>query len=218
TDTVKLFPPNLPWRQNQAAFDRAFPQKADQIAIVIDALIPELAEQATASLAAKLEQDPKLFPVVYRPDGGQFFQRNGLLFLPTAAVKHSMDQVIAAQPLLGPLAADPSLRGLMNVFTTFLEGIQHGQAKLADFVRPIDAIGDTIADTLAGKLHPLAWRMLFTGSQPTLRELRRFILVKPALDYSSLEPGEKAADAIRAAARELGLTVQNGVQVRLTGS
>src|SRR5215471_14176243 len=73
TDTVKLFPPNLPWRQNQAAFDKAFPQKADQIAIVIDALIPELAEQATASLAAKLEQDPTLFPVVYRPDGGQFF-------------------------------------------------------------------------------------------------------------------------------------------------
>ena len=26
---------------------------------------------------------------------------------------------------------------------------------------------------LAGKLHPLAWRTLFTGSQPTLRELRR---------------------------------------------
>ena len=34
TDTVKLFPPNLPWRLDQKAFDEAFPQKADQIAIV----------------------------------------------------------------------------------------------------------------------------------------------------------------------------------------
>jgi hopanoid biosynthesis associated RND transporter like protein HpnN len=217
TDTMKLFPPDLPWRQHQSAFDKAFPQKADQIAIVIDALTPELAEQATAALAARLQKDPALFPVVYRPDGGNFFQHNGLLFLPTANVKSTTDQVIAAQPLLGPLAADPSLRGLMDVFTRFLEGIQHGQAKLPDFERPITAIANTIADVLAGKLHPLAWRTLFTGSQPTLRELRRFILVKPNLDFSALQPGQKASDAIRAAARELGLMPQNGVQVRLTG-
>jgi len=172
TDTVKLFPPDLPWRQHQAAFDRAFPMKADQIAVVVDALTPELAEQATAALTARLQQDPKLFPVVYRPDGGVFFQRNGLLFLPTGAVKHLTDQVIAAQPLLGPLAADPSLRGLMDVFTRFLEGVQRGEAKLVDFERPTGAIGDMIADVLAGKLHPLAWRTLFTGSQPTLRDSR----------------------------------------------
>lgn len=218
TDTVKLFPANLPWRLDQKAFDEAFPQKADQIAIVIDALTPELAEQATASLAAKLRTDPKLFPVVYRPDGGEFFQRNGLLFLPTEEVKNTTDQVIAAQPLLGPLAADPSLRGLMDVFGRFLEGIQHGQGTLADFERPITAIANTMADVLAGKLHPLAWRTLFTGSQPTLRELRRFILVKPNLDFSALQPGQQATDAIRAAARGLGLTPANGVQVRLTGS
>jgi len=218
TDTVKLFPPDLPWRQHQAAFDRAFPMKADQIAVVVDALTPELAEQATAALTARLQQDPKLFPVVYRPDGGVFFQRNGLLFLPTGAVKHLTDQVIAAQPLLGPLAADPSLRGLMDVFTRFLEGVQRGEAKLVDFERPTGAICDMIADVLAGKLHPLAWRTLFTGSQPTLRELRRFILVKPTLDYSSLQPGAKASDAIRAEVRKLGLTPDHGIRVRLTGS
>jgi len=218
TDTVKLFPPDLPWRQHQAAFDRAFPMKADQIAVVVDALTPELAEQATASLTARLQQDPKLFPVVYRPDGGTFFQRNGLLFLPTADVKHLTDQLIAAQPLLGPLAADPSLRGLMDVFARFLEGVQHGEAKLVDFERPMGDIGDMIADVLAGKLHPLAWRTLFTGSQPTLRELRRFILVKPTLDYNSLQPGSKASDTIRADVRELHLTPDHGIRVRRTGS
>jgi len=218
TDTVKLFPSDLPWRQHQAAFDNAFPMKADQIAVVIDALTPELAEQATSSLTARLQEDPKLFPVVYRPDGGTFFQRNGLLFLPTADVKHLTDQLIAAQPLLGPLAADPSLRGLMDVFARFLEGVQHGEAKLVDFERPMGAIGDMIADVLAGKLHPLAWRTLFTGSQPTLRELRRFILVKPTLDYNSLQPGSMASDSIRASVRELGLTPDHGIRVRLTGS
>ncbi len=218
TDTMKLFPPDLPWRKNQAALDQAFPLKAQQIAIVVDGATPEIAEQATAALADRLKQDPKLFPVVYRPDGGAFFHRNGLLFLPTSQVKAITDQVIAAQPLLGPLAADPSLRGLMDVFSRFLDGVQHGQAKLSDFERPMSAIADTLAAVLAGSFQPLAWHTLFTGQPPTPRELRRFILVSPALDYSALEPGARASAAIRAAAEDLHLTTDNGVSVRLTGS
>jgi uncharacterized protein len=218
TDTIKLFPASLPWRQHQAALDDAFPLKAQQLAVVIDGATPELAERATAALAARLAADPALFPVVYRPDGGPFFQRNGLLFLPESDVKHIADQVIAAQPLLGPLAADPSLRGLMDVFTRFLDGVARGQAKLADLDRPIAAIADTLQAVVAGRLRPLAWHTLFTGAPPAARELRRFILVKPTLDYQALQPGAKAAAAIRAAALDLKLTPEQGVRVRLTGS
>src|SRR5262249_45050067 len=49
-------------------------------------------------------------------------------------------------------------------------------------------------------------------------ELRRFILVQPTLDFSALQPGAQAADAIRAAARDLKLDTPHGVRVRLTGS
>ena len=44
------------------------------------------------------------------------------------------------------------------------------------------------------------------------------MLVQPVLDYTALEPGEKATDEIRRAAAELGLTPQAGVRVRITGS
>ena len=218
TDTMKLFPPDLPWRQHQAALDEAFPHKASQIAIVVDALTPELAEMATSALADRLSQDKSLFSVVYRPDGGPFFQQNGLLFLPESDLKRITDQVIAAQPLLGPLAADPSLRGLMEVFSRFVEGVQHGQAKLSDLDRPIVALADTLQAVVDAKFHPLAWSTLFTGELPRLRELRRFILVTPVLDYGALQPGAKATAAIRAAAQALKLTPEYGVRVRLTGS
>ena len=36
TDVEKLLPSDLPWRQNEIALDRAFPQNADLLAIVID--------------------------------------------------------------------------------------------------------------------------------------------------------------------------------------
>jgi hopanoid biosynthesis associated RND transporter like protein HpnN len=58
---------------------------------------------------------------------------------------------------------------------------------------------------------------MMTGRAPAARELRRFIHVKPVLDYGALEPGAKATAAIRAAAAELGLDAAHGVSVRLTG-
>src|SRR6185503_9875742 len=56
-----------------------------------------------------------------------------------------------------------------------------------------------------------------TGSAPRAEELRRFIEVKPVLDFEALEPGARASAAIRAAARDLNLTPEHGVQIRLTG-
>jgi len=51
-----------------------------------------------------------------------------------------------------------------------------------------------------------------------LRELRHTILVQPKLEFSALQPGARASEAIRQAARDLGLTPEKGVRVRLTGS
>ena len=47
--------------------------------------------------------------------------------------------------------------------------------------------------------------------------MRRFIEIKPVLDYSALMPGEKASDYIRETARQLGITPKDGVTIRLTG-
>src|SRR6266851_1106653 len=113
TDSGKLFSPTLRWRQLEVAYDAAFPQQTGLIAVVVDGATPELTESATASLAKRLDADHELFLRISRPDGGPFFARNGLLFLSQADVEKTTQQLIAAQPLLGSLAADPSLRGVM---------------------------------------------------------------------------------------------------------
>ena len=48
--------------------------------------------------------------------------------------------------------------------------------------------------------------------------MRRFVDIQPVLDYHALQPGGKATKAIRATIASLGLTPENGVRVRLTGS
>lgn len=215
-DTDTLISPDLPWRKAEARFDRLFPQRNNLVLVVVDGATAELAQSAADELAAKLAADPKEFPAVRRPDGGTFFAQNGLLFLSQDEVRKTTQNLIQAEPFLGGLAADPSLRGVMSSFGTVLLGIQHHQAKLGDIDAPMIALNATLDKVEHGKTAFLSWRTLFAGNTGGERT-RSFIEVQPALDYSAITPGVKATDAIRAAARDLGLVPANGVRVRLTG-
>ena len=117
TDSTKLISDKVDWRVRENHFDKLFPQQVNLILVVVDGATPELAEAGTAALTEALSGQKKFFTLVRRPDGGAFFNQNGLLFLPYEDVKASTEQMIAAQPFLGPLAADPSLRGIMNSLT-----------------------------------------------------------------------------------------------------
>jgi len=128
TDTTRLLSDKLPWRQQEKIFDGAFPHRTDLIAIVVDGATPELAEQATAALTQRLSSDRAAFRAVWRPDGGQFFDRAGLLFESTEEVAQTMEQLVAAQPLLGPLAADPTLRGLMRALRLCSTALRRGRS------------------------------------------------------------------------------------------
>jgi len=217
TDSEQLISAKVGWRQREIAFDAKFPGQSNLIAVVIDGATPELTEAAAASLSARIAADTALFPVVRRPDGGAFFDHNGLLFLPLSDVQATVQQLFKAQPFLGALAADPSLRGILDSLSTALMGVSAGQAKLADLAAPMARFEDSFAAAANGQVKYLSWRSLITGAPPRPEEIRRFIEVQPALDFNALEPGAKASDAIRSAARALGLTPENGVRVRLTG-
>jgi hopanoid biosynthesis associated RND transporter like protein HpnN len=217
TDSTKLISPKVEWRQREIHFDSLFPQQVNLILIVVDGKTPELAEAGTAALTAKLAAEGKLFSVVRRPDGGDFFNKNGLLFLPLAEVKANTEQMIAAAPFLGPMAGDPSLRGIMSSLQTAMLGVSHGDAKLAALQKPLRGFGDALASVADGGKPFFSWRALVSGAPPSARETRRFIEVQPQLDFGALEPGASATDAIRAAAASLHLTPDNGVRVRLTG-
>jgi hypothetical protein len=78
-------------------------------------------------------------------------------------------------------------------------------------------LSSALAEVEAGQNAYPSWRAMVTGARPSILETRRFIEIKPVLDYSQLTPGTRASDVIRQAARELALTPQNGVRVRLTG-
>jgi hopanoid biosynthesis associated RND transporter like protein HpnN len=218
SDTDQLISWKLPWRQREATYNRLFNTEGDQIIAVIDGVTPELAEQAAADLTARLQSRPDLFRFVHRPDGGPYFAREGLLFQDVPKIQDQMDQLIKAQPFLGPLAADPTLRGLAGTLSTVLQGVSSGQAKLTDLNRPINALGGTLDTLRAGRPAFFSWRALISDKPVDRHELRRIVAASPVLDFASLLYGEKPTAFIRQAAREAHYDPAHGVRVRLTGA
>jgi hypothetical protein len=217
-DESKLLSPKLLWQQRQAHYERLFPSTVDQLVIVVDGPTPEVVDAAASSLASRLTAQPALFQSVERPDAGPFFRKNGLLFLDVAELTTMSENLVKAQPMIGSLAADPSLRGLFGAVRLALEGVLHGDVDPADLSGPISAIATAINGTLSGHPTPVSWSKLLTGEDPMPEELRRFIVTRPLLDYTDIEPGRRASEAVRAAARDLGLTADHSIRVRMTGS
>lgn len=218
TDIDNLLSSKLGWRMRQADFDKAFPSDGSNLVVVIDGRTAELSQEAAARLTASLRAQNESFHSVRRPDAGPFWAHEGLLFASISDVRRSIAQLLEAQPFLGSMAADPSLRGLANTLSLTMQGAIAGQATPQELRAPIRSLADAFDDLLRGKSAFFSWHSLMAGQKPDRRELRRIILVDPVLDFTQLRPGQLSVDAIRGTAKRLGLDSAHGVRVRVTGT
>jgi len=216
TDINQLISSNSPGRQRELTFEKAFPQFDTTIAVV-DAPTPELAAAATAALVEKLSQQKNFFHSVDEPQGGAFFAQNGLLFAPVEQLGQQVTMLTQAQRLIQVLAGDPSLRGVVRALQFGLLGVQSGRLKLDDMIWPLTLGADTLDQVNADKPASFSWQVLVRGQQPKPNDLMRFLRIQPVLDYSELEPGLKASNAIRQAAADLKLGSTYQAHLRLTG-
>src|SRR5580704_12481878 len=217
TDINRLISPDLPWRQQELAFSRAFPQRNGTIFAVVDAPTAELASRASTALAERLSGQDNLFQSVDEPQNSPLFVHDGLLFLPTDEIEHSLGALTQAQPLVQTLVTDPSLRGLQQVLSLGLTGVQVKRITLDDMTHTLSMAAVTLENVLSGRPASFSWQEMMRGEPPKPGDLRRYIQIRPVLDYASLEPGQRATQAIRRAAADLKLDTQYQARVRLTG-
>jgi len=217
TNTYELLSPQLPWRIRETEFNVVFPRANPKIVVVVDGRTPELVDAATAAFVQSLSTEPTLFRAAYSPDFGSFWAHNGLLYASTQEVQTTMAKLINAEPFLGPMAADPSLRGLMGALSTAAQGVKTGQASFATIRSPVQQLAETLEGLHGNERTYFSWRKLISGGAPDKQELRHLILVDPSVDFSQLEPGAVPTAAIRSAAKALQLDDAHGVRVRITG-
>jgi hopanoid biosynthesis associated RND transporter like protein HpnN len=214
TDTANMIDASLTWRQHFNEFREAFPARDRNLLIVIDAATPAAADDYSAALLAELRKQPELYRSILLAGEGEFFARNGLLYLSPDELTTLVDRLAAAQPLLGLLKARFDGAAVLDVATRTLTAAPAGDAAaLEPFY---GRLAESLQAAAAGTSQPLAWSSLIAaGAQPTAR---RVVVLQPSFDFGRIQPAATAIEGIRAAVVRLDAAEAAPVTVRLTGS
>jgi hypothetical protein len=208
----------LPFWKAYNEFAEVFPILDEVLLVVVDAEAAAAARDAAADLAERLGEQPDRYADVYVPGGGAFFERHGLLYLTVDELDDLSDQLAALQPLLAEVSRDGSLANLTSVLQ---QGIEHARTDPdgpVDLTLVFDSLSRAVETVIEGRPRPVSWTELILEQKLPGDSSRHLLVVQPAYDFHRLLPGRQAIEGVRAAARELGLTPENGVTVRITGN
>lgn len=216
TDSSRMLSDELPHRQREAALNAAFPGLNARLVVVIDAPDADSADLFAARLKAAIEKHPDLLEAPFVAALDPWFQRNGLLYMDDAALDSMLAKLSRAGPLLGTLAAEPTLSAY---FASLAEGvvdadrIAGGEESLSRILLETDR---SVRARLAGEGRPIPFSALFAPEDEAA--VRRILTVVPKLDFTRFQPARPARDALDAAVAEAraapGLSA---VRVAVTG-
>lgn len=219
SDNLALVSEDIPARRNHAAFAEIFPNLEAAMLVVVDAETPELVRSAADQLEERLAAQPELFPRVYAPGGGDFFLRHGLLYRSVEELESFADRITALQPIIATLERDHSIAGVSKLVRRGLEAQEDGGGAVAqEWPLVLDRLSQATMDVYTEYPIAVSWEDLMVRDSPLSTSTRRVIVVHPELDFGSPFGASRAVNRIRDDARELGLTPERGVRVRITGN
>lgn len=216
TDEDSLFSEELPHRVIEIEYQEIFPNLYENIVILVDAQNAEEARAAAVALAARLEASPELFSSVHLPRG-DFFDEHALLYMGTDELEDFADRLARVQPYLAGLAEDGTLRGLTMMLARGIRALRDGDVSESSLEPMLERVAAALKARQAGEDYRLSWAEVVAGRPLDEESKRRLILAQPIRDFSEVVAAAKPLSAVRRFATELGLTEENGIQVRMTG-
>ena len=214
TDTTNILSPDLPFQQDRQRFLKAFPQDDQAILVVVDAKAPEQTTRVLTYLGEQFRKEKQQITSVYIPGEGPYFDKNGLLYLGLDDIKDLSVKLAEAQPFIGTLSGDNSLKGLESIIELALTTEDRDLPVDLSFL--LDKIRATIRADLDGKDYQLSWQQLMYGENLDLLTTQRFILLKPKLNFSTMVPAEQSLNSVWAIV-DKAKQLFPGTRIRLTG-
>jgi hopanoid biosynthesis associated RND transporter like protein HpnN len=212
--TEQLFAQDLPFKQAERRYHEAFPAQYENIFVVIDAVTPERAGEAASALLAGMQAEPRYFREAYLPGGGEFFEEHAFL---TDELEDLADSLAESQPYLAELSRDGSLYSLTSMMARGVRAVRDGDVSGSRLEPMFGHFADALNALAAGEAYHLSWAEVLADDRIEGDAARRFLLVQPVLDFKELQPAKRPILAVRRIARDLSLTPENGVRVRITG-
>jgi hopanoid biosynthesis associated RND transporter like protein HpnN len=223
TNTAEMLSPDLPFQQNQAHFNQAFPEDATTIIFVVEANTPEESSQAANKLSEQLINAKDRFDSAYIPNDNAFFRQQALLYLNPNELNKFAQKLTDAQPFIGHLAQNYHLEGLFGIVGQALN--QHDNALQMDLNPILIAIDDVLKNQLIGQSRYLSWQNILSENKPDIAEPkvaetakpnRTIVIAKPRMHFDEILP----ADVALSAAREIShsITAENpSIKISMTG-
>jgi hopanoid biosynthesis associated RND transporter like protein HpnN len=215
TNTADMISTELPFQQNRIKLEKAFPQDVSTIILLVEGKTPEETSDAVKLIGEKLRQNTTDIKSVHIPDEGEFFARNGLLYLDLDELENLSAQLANAQPFIGRISENNSLGGLLDILGEALKASDQGFEIELDPL--LEKIREAIVAVKEGKPYRLSWQQLMLTRDEGLGVTKRFITITPVLDFDQLLPAEKSIAAIDKIVAEVLRGDLADVSVRKTG-
>ncbi|BBA34316.1 putative membrane protein [Methylocaldum marinum] len=215
TNTADMISTELPFQQNRIKLEKAFPQDVSTVILLVEGKTPEETADAVKRIGEKLRQNTTDIKSVHIPDEGEFFARNGLLYLDLNELEDLSAQLANAQPFIGRISENNSLGGLLDILGEALKASDQGFEIQLDPL--LEKVREAIVAVSEGKPYQLSWQQLMLTRDEGLGVTKRFITITPILDFDQLLPAEKSIAAIDKIVAEVLQGDLADVSVRKTG-
>lgn len=218
SNNLELISADLPSRQNHAAFSEHFPNLENALLIVIDGETPELAREGAEKLEAGLRARPDRFEDVYRPGGGSFFEKNGLLYRSPDELDAFADRLAAIQPIIAELERDASIANLTRLVEVGLDRVRTGTGNPDDWPDVLERVGDATVGVYTEFPVAISWEEVLLRGSALDMATRRVVIAHPVLEFGSVFAAGEAIGSIREVAEKHGLVEDRGIRIRITGN
>lgn len=214
TNTAEMLSPDLPFQQNQRRIDKAFPQDAATLILIVEAATPEETALAANKLQDQLRTQTDRFDQVSIPTDNAFFRQQALLYLEQTDLDALANQLTDAQPFIGHLAQNYHLGGLFEIIGKALN--EHEQDLPMDLTPLLTAVDNNIDQQLLGKPQRLSWQSLLAEAKLNTDANRTLVVAKPKLKFDEMLPADAAYTSVRQAAQAV-MAENPSLKVRITG-
>lgn len=226
-----LMPKNTGYHQDYRTWRQEFGDM-DDIVIVIESADQEKAARFGTALYQRLSADKQHFHEVFYPYGLEFFQKNGLLFMPADDVQALRENLTRLKPVLKELSSSPSVQTLFTYLTREMDRYVTGgsnrpgaEAQLSSLTFMLEKLGIGFKTFGDEKAAPPSLEAFFfqsrDGKESSFSKAGKMqiLTVLPVKNKTSFVPAEEAIKLIRQHLATLHQQPEfKGVTAGLTGN